>query len=99
VKIGKSNDQMMEILNGLSEGERVIQTPRTVLPKEIVQLEADVPATVESPTSELKAPLPGMTPPPGPGGGPRRGGGEGGYPGGGSPGGRAGGAPGGGGPG
>jgi HlyD family secretion protein len=95
VKIGKSNDQMMEILSGLSEGEKVVQTPRTVLPKEIVQLEADVPATVESPTTELKSPLPGISPPPGPAGGPRRGGpGEGAYPGGGSPGERAGGAPG-----
>jgi HlyD family secretion protein len=91
VKIGKSNEQMMEILSGLSEGEKVVQTPRTVLPKEIVQLEADVPATVESPTTELKAPLPGPSPPPGPGGGQRRGGGEGAYPGGGSPGERAGG--------
>jgi HlyD family secretion protein len=55
VKIGKSNEQMMEILSGLVEGERLVQTPRTVLPKEVVQLEADVPATVESPTSGLKS--------------------------------------------
>jgi hypothetical protein len=85
---------MMEILSGLGEGERLVQTPRTVLLKEVVQLEADVPATVESPTSGLKAPeaVPTL-----PGGGPRRGGaGEGGSPGGrgASPGDQAGGVPG-----
>ncbi|MGE5194092.1 MAG: efflux RND transporter periplasmic adaptor subunit, partial [Deltaproteobacteria bacterium] len=74
VKIGKSNDQVMEILNGLAEGDKLVQTPRTVLPKEIVQLEEDVAATVESPTTGLKAPEPGQAPPGGPRGGPRRGG-------------------------
>ena len=48
VKIGKSNEQMMEIVDGLAVGDKLVQTPRTVLLKEIVQLEADVPAAVES---------------------------------------------------
>jgi HlyD family secretion protein len=56
VKVGKSNEQMMEIVDGLSEGDRLAQTPRTVLPKEISQLETDVPATVESATTGLKTP-------------------------------------------
>ena len=60
VKIGKSNDQVTEIVSGLAEGEKVVQTPRTVIPKEIVQLEEDVPATVESATSGLKTPEPGQ---------------------------------------
>ncbi|MBI3864178.1 MAG: hypothetical protein HY290_20025, partial [Planctomycetia bacterium] len=79
VKVGKSNEQMMEIVEGLSEGDRLAQTPRTVLVKEIAQLETDVPATVESPTAELKAPA--AAPAPGgarggPGGAPPGGGGS-----------------------
>ncbi len=76
VKVGKSNEQMMEIVEGLSEGDRVAQTPRTVLPKEISQLETDVPATVESATTGLKSPdaAPPAGGPGGPGGGRGRGG-------------------------
>jgi HlyD family secretion protein len=82
VKIGKSNDQVMEILDGLAENEKVVQTPRTVLPKEIAQLEIDVLATtVESPTTGLKAPPEaGQKPagaPAGPAGNGPRGGGRG----------------------
>ncbi len=69
VKIGKSNEQVTEILEGLALGDKVAQTPRTVLPKEIAQLEEDVPATVESPTSDLKSPEPGAKPAGPPGGG------------------------------
>jgi HlyD family secretion protein len=60
VKIGESNDQMTQIISGLAEGEKVVQTPRTVIPKEIVHLEEDVPATIESATSGLKTPEPGQ---------------------------------------
>jgi hypothetical protein len=69
VKIGKSNEQVTEILEGLALGDRVAQTPRTVLPKEIAQLEEDVPVTVESPTSGFKSPEPGAKPAGPPGGG------------------------------
>jgi hypothetical protein len=95
VKIGKSNDQMTEILSGLAEGEKVVQTPRTLLPKEILQLEDEVPATVESATKGLKIPEPGQAPAGPPGGGRRGGRGEGWSPGegGGSLGERAGGGP------
>jgi HlyD family secretion protein len=96
VKIGKSNDQMTEILSGFAEGEKIVQTPRTLLPKEIQQLEDEVPATVESATAGLKAPEPGQAPAGPPGGrGDRGGRGEGWSPGqrGGSPGERAGGGP------
>lgn len=87
VKIGKSNDQMTQIVEGLSEGDRLVQTPRTVLPKEIAQLEQDVPVTVETPANKMKlpeAPAPGRGGPGGPGG-----------PGPGGPGGRGPGGPGG----
>lgn len=90
VKVGKSNEQFMEIVEGLSEGDKVAQTPRTVLLKEIAQLEEDVPATVEAaPTAGLKAPE-AVPPAGGPGGG--RGRGAAGGAAGGSPG-DAGGAP------
>lgn len=74
VKIGKSNDQVMEIVSGLTEGEMLVQTPRTVLPKQLVQLEEDVPATSDSATNELKMPPGPAAGPPGPGSGGRRGG-------------------------
>ena len=69
VKIGKSNEQMMEIVDGLAVGDKVAQTPRTVLPKEIALLEEEVPAAVESATSGLKSPEPGAKPAGPPGGG------------------------------
>src|SRR6516225_3701268 len=61
---------MTQIVSGLAVGEKVVQTPRTVIPKEIAQLEEDVPATVESATSGLKVPEPGQrgAGPPGEGG-------------------------------
>lgn len=56
VKIGRSNDQMTEIVDGLAQGDMLVQTPRSVLPKEISQLEDDVPVTTESTMSGLKTP-------------------------------------------
>ncbi len=102
VKIGKSNEQVTEILEGLALGDKVAQTPRIVLPKEIAQLEEEVPATIESATTGLKSPEPGQKPAGPPGG--ERGGGRGqrgGSPGEGGPGGAGpvAGGPGGGGPG
>jgi multidrug resistance efflux pump len=73
VKVGKSNEQFMEILEGLSDGERLAQTPRVSLPKEIAQLEIDVPATVEAATTGLKTPEALPPGPGGPGGGRGRG--------------------------
>lgn len=91
VKVGKSNEQFMEILEGLSEGDKLAQTPRVSLPKEISQLETDVPATVESATTTLKSPEAAPPGPGGPGGRGRGRGGEGGGPGSPGDGGRAGG--------
>lgn len=72
VKIGKSNEQVMEIISGLAEGEKLVQTPRTVLPKELVLLEEDVPATSDSTTTDMK--MPGPAVPAAPAGRGRRGG-------------------------
>lgn len=73
VKIGKSNELMMEIVDGLAEKDELVQTPRTALPKEIALLESEVPAAVESPTSALKAPDPTKAAPPAGGRGGRSG--------------------------
>ena len=51
VTVGRTNDQVMEILDGLTEGDKVVQRPRAVLPKEITSLEQEIPATIESPFS------------------------------------------------
>ena len=60
MKLGKSNDRVTEIVHGLKEGERLIQTPKTVLPKEVAQLQVDVPAKVEPKPvlKELELPRP-----------------------------------------
>jgi HlyD family secretion protein len=44
VKIGRSSENVSEILDGLKEGERVVQTPRTQIPREVLALEEEVPA-------------------------------------------------------
>ena len=80
VKIGKSNEQMMQIVEGLSINDKLVQTPRTVLPKEIALLEQEFPAAaVESATAGLKTPEP--KPAATPGGGRRERGGAAGSPG------------------
>lgn len=49
IKIGRSNEQAMQVLDGVAEGQRVVLTPRTILPKEIALLEEEVPAIAEQP--------------------------------------------------
>lgn len=44
LKVGKSNETTMEIRDGLQEGQKVVLNPRTILPKEIAQLEEEIPA-------------------------------------------------------
>jgi HlyD family secretion protein len=44
VKVGRSSEDKTEIIEGLAEGERVIQTPRTLIPKEVQKLEEEIPA-------------------------------------------------------
>ncbi len=93
LKIGDTNDEYMEILDGIAEGESVIMNPRTHFSKELSVLEADLSAEVEANREKLDTPgkAPGGA---GPGGGGRDGKqAEGGRPGGGGPG--AGGPPGG----
>ena len=86
LKIGDTNDEYMEILNGVAEGEFVIMNPRTHFSKELSLLEAELSAEVEANRKKLDTPKQmrggrpgGAGPPGGPGGG---GHGDGGPPGG-----------------
>lgn len=102
VKLGNSSEDKSEVLEGLAEGERVVQTPRTQLAKLVQQLEEEVPAVPANNNEAPKAPIPPPKPAGGsPGGAPMAGGPAAGGPGaGGPPGaGGAGGPPGGGAPG
>jgi len=96
LKVGDANDEYMEILDGVAEGEMVIMSPRTHFSQELAELEAEKSAEAEKNREKLDTPdrkaggAPGAGAPGGPGAGGR-------GPGGGPPG--AGGPPAGGGPG
>ncbi|HVV99059.1 MAG TPA: efflux RND transporter periplasmic adaptor subunit, partial [Planctomycetaceae bacterium] len=102
IKVGKTNTMVMEIQDGLNEGESVVLMPRSSLPKEIQALEAEFAAVAPTADSgvtvpKLESPAPGAGPQRGPGGpggagpgGPGSGGPGAGGPGGGGPGGSGG---------
>ena len=48
VKVGKTNDVMMEIRSGAEEGERLVLNPRSVLVDELAQLEKEFPAAPDA---------------------------------------------------
>lgn len=52
VKVGRSNESALEIVDGLCEGEEVVCNPRMLLPDEIAQLEQEVPEEIKPPTPE-----------------------------------------------
>ena len=93
LKIGDTNDEYMEILDGVAEGEFVIMNPRTHFSKELSALEAKLSAEVEANRKKLDTPEENRGGPGGarPGGSGREGkqaeGGGRGGPGGGAPGG------------
>jgi len=58
IKVGKSNEQMMEILDGLAERDKIVLKPRTYLPHEIARLEEEIPATADSPFAASRLPEP-----------------------------------------
>jgi len=100
LRIGDTNDEYMEILDGVAEGEFVIMNPRTHFSKELSVLEGQLSAEVEANREKLDTPGQNRGGRPGGGrpggGGPGGGGREGEQAGGGGPGG---GGPGAGGPG
>lgn len=73
VKIGQTNDRMIEIQSGLNEGDRVVMNPRTHFEKEIKALEAkfikeqaEKPPEPKSPGAIPTQPSPGTERPGGP---------------------------------
>jgi HlyD family secretion protein len=51
VELGRSNDQFIEVVGGLTEGDKVVLAPRNVLPKEVSRLEEELPIATPSPDS------------------------------------------------
>ena len=78
LKIGDTNDEYMEILDGVAEGEFVIMNPRTHFSKELSVLEAELSAEVEANREKLDTP--GQNRGGGPGAGAPGGGASGGMP-------------------
>ena len=56
LKIGDANDEYMEILDGVAEGEFVVMNPRTHFSKELSALEARLSAEVEANREKLDTP-------------------------------------------
>lgn len=55
VKVGKANKSHLEIIEGISEGERVVMNPRSQFVDEIAKLEADFNATRDKEDQQLAA--------------------------------------------
>lgn len=74
IKTGETNERTIEVLEGLSDGERVIMNPRTQFVKEIGELESKyAKEKAKNPVDPSAAPPAGSSPPngkaaPGPGG-------------------------------
>ncbi|MFN9720256.1 MAG: HlyD family efflux transporter periplasmic adaptor subunit [Planctomycetota bacterium] len=96
IKVGDANDEFMEVLDGVKEGESVVMSPRTYFSKELSALEQEKSAEAEARREKVETPDrkggprgaaaggPGaMGSGPGNGGGPGAGGAGGGRPGGG----------------
>lgn len=56
LKVGDANDEYMEILDGVAEGEYVIMNPRTHFSKELSELEARLAAEVEANREKFDTP-------------------------------------------
>lgn len=56
IKVGQSNDEFMEILDGVAEGERVIMNPRTHFSREINDLEQRLLAELEESRPHVSTP-------------------------------------------
>ncbi|MFN8858308.1 MAG: HlyD family efflux transporter periplasmic adaptor subunit [Planctomycetaceae bacterium] len=84
VKVGRSSEDKTEVLEGLEDGDRVVQTPRTTIAKDVQKLEEEIPAVSAQQQAEAatKGTLPPVPKPPAPGasgaGGPPAGAGAGG---------------------
>jgi len=69
LKVGDANDEYMEILDGVAEGEMVIMSPRTHFSQELAELEAEKSAEAEKNREKLDTPDRKAGAPGGPGAG------------------------------
>jgi HlyD family secretion protein len=81
ILIGDANDEYMEILDGIAEGELVVMNPRTHFSKELSELEARLSAENEASRTRVETPERGPATAGGAPGGIGAGGGHGGRPG------------------
>jgi HlyD family secretion protein len=56
LKVGDANDEFMEVLDGVGEGESVVMSPRTHFSKELSALEAEIAAKTEQNREKLDTP-------------------------------------------
>ena len=61
---GKSNDQMIEVADGLAEGDTVVLNPRSALPVEVAALEQEVPPIDRAAADRWARPVPVPAPQP-----------------------------------
>ncbi|HUQ72720.1 MAG TPA: HlyD family efflux transporter periplasmic adaptor subunit [Planctomycetaceae bacterium] len=80
VKVGKSNERMIEILDGVSEGNLVVMNPRSHFERELKELEAGLIKDQAAKPASAPMQLPEILPTTPPAGGPQRGPGASGAP-------------------
>jgi hypothetical protein len=56
LKVGDANDEFMEMLDGVADGEAVVMSPRTHFSKELSALEAEINAKTEKNREKLDTP-------------------------------------------
>ena len=56
IKVGDANDEYMEILDGISDGEKVIMSPRTHFSKELSELESRLSSEMEANRPKIDTP-------------------------------------------
>lgn len=71
VRVGRANEQAMEVIEGVVEGDEVVLNPRLSLPEAVALLQQDIPDPVEPENppqdghaDEVLVPMPGMDDPP-----------------------------------
>jgi len=56
VKVGRANDQAMEVIDGVTEGDEVVLNPRLTLPEAVALLQQDVPEQTEIEAPSIDGP-------------------------------------------
>jgi HlyD family secretion protein len=59
IRVGKSNDTSVEVIEGLAEGDEVVVNPRSALAEEVALLESEIPVDIDT---EFDVPRPAPAP-------------------------------------